>query len=382
MKELLKKNNLLKVPKIDEIVEGKIVAKVRSSVFIDLGVLKTGIIYGKEFYQAKDILKNLKVGDPIFAKIINLENEDGFVELSISQAGEEINWEKLRQKKEKGETLRVKISGANKGGLLADLSGIMAFLPVSQLKSEHYPRVEDGEKAKILRELQKFIGKELEVKIFDLDQKERKLILSEKLKDAQKVKEFLKNYKVGDVVEGEITGIVEFGAFLKFPLDKKVLLEDNPIPPSDGQEERKKIDFLTLEGLIHISELDWKLIEDPSEIVKVGEKVRAKIIEISNNKIFLSLKVFKKNPWQDIEKKYEKGSLIEGKAVKINPFGAFIQISPEIQGLCHISEFANQNKMNEQLKIGEKYQFEILLIKPAEHRIILKLIQGSNEKFN
>ena len=348
--QLLEKNNLFKPPRVGEIIQGKVINKERSAIFIDLGAQGTGIIYGKEFQESKEQLKDLKIGDTIFAKIVDLENEEGYIELSLSQAGRELTWENLKQKKENGESLLVKIFGANKGGLLTEISGIPGFLPVSQLSSEHYPKVEGGDTSKILRELQKFVGKELEVKIFDLNPGEEKLILSEKIKEAEKIREILKNYKVGDLVEGEITGVVDFGAFVKF-----------------GKEN--------LEGLIHISELDWQLIGDPSEIVKAGEKVKAKIIEIADDKIFLSLKALKKDPWKSIEKKYKKGDKVLGKVTKFNPFGAFVQITPKIQGLCHISEFGTKSKMEEALKIGEKYDFQILEIRPEEHRMSLKLFE-------
>ena len=160
-------------------------------------------------------------------------------------------------------------------------------MPVSQLAPEHYPRVADADKQKILKELQKFIGKTLEVKILDLLAEENKLILSEKAKSDEKTKETLKNYKKGDIIEGEITGIADFGAFIKFPTDA---------------EERKQ----QIEGLIHISEFDWQLVENPAEVVKVGEIVKAQIIDINNNQVFLSLKSLKKNPWEEIEKAIQK----------------------------------------------------------------------------
>ena len=354
MKNLLEENNLLKPPKVGEIIKGKVVETGRSSVFIDLGVWGTGIIYGKEFYEAKDALRNLKIGNEIFAKITELENEDGYVELSLSQAGKELTWETLKEKKEKKEKITVKISGANKGGLLAEVSRINAFLPLSQLSSEHYPKVKEGDKLKILMELQKFIGKEIEVQIFDLDPREEKLILSEKIKETEKIKKMLENYKVGDIVKGRITGLVNFGAFINFP--------DSETNKNNG-----------LEGLIHISELDWQLINNPAEVVKVGEKVKAKIIGISDDKVSLSLKSLKKDPWKGIEKKYKKGDTVSGKVTKFNPFGAFVRITPKIQGLCHISEFGTKAKMEDVLKIDKKYNFQILEIQPKEHRMNLKL---------
>ncbi len=338
-------------------MEGKVVAKESGKLFLDLGPIGTGIIYGKEFYDSKDKIKNLKIGDLLFAKIINLENEDGYIELSISRAGIEMSFETLKRKKEEGEKISVKILGANKGGLISEVMGIPAFLPVSQLMPEHYPRVEKGDTAKILKELQKFVGKELEVKILDLSQKGEQIILSEKAKESDKVREILSNYKVGDVIEGEITGITDFGAFMKFPATEKTA--------EDKETE-------SLEGLIHISEMDWKIVGDPAEIVKVGDQLKAKIIDISDNKVSLSLKALKKDPWLESETKYKKGEIVSGKVTKLNPFGAFIQLSPEIQGLCHISEFGLKEKMEEKLKIGKEYNFQILEIKPEEHRMSLK----------
>jgi small subunit ribosomal protein S1 len=347
MKYSLKENEFLKPLKAGEIVEGKIIGRGKSSIFLDLANKGTGIIYGKEFFEAKDILKELKIGQNIFAKVIDPDNEEGYVELSISRASEELALEVLKQKKEREETIKVKILGANKGGLLAEISGMPAFLPVSQLSSENYPRVEDGESTKILRELQKFIGKELEVKIFNLNQRSGEIILSEKIREAEKIKESLKNYKVGDAVEGEITGLTDFGAFLRF--DKN------------------------LEGLIHISELDWKLIKDPSEVVKIGEKVKAEIIDISNDRVSLSLKALKRDPWLDFAKSYKKRGMVKGEVTKFTPFGAFVQIHSQIQGLCHVSEFGSVSKMKERLKIGQEYDFKIVEIQPKEHKLTLKL---------
>ena len=212
--------------------------------------------------------------------------------------------------------------------------------------------MEGGEKTKILKELQKFVGQELKVKIIGLFPKKDQIILSEKAKDSDKVKEILNKYKPGDVVEGEITGITDFGAFIKFPIDA-------------NENEQA-------EGLIHISELDWKIIEDPSEVVKAGDKVKAKIVDLSNGRASLSLKALKQDPWEGIEAKYKKGDVVQGTVTKLNPFGAFVQLDKEIQGLCHVSELGD-GKMEDVLKVGEKYDFQIISIEEKEHRMSLKL---------
>ena len=231
---------------IGSIVEGKVVARDRAALYIDLGPQGTGIIFGREFYEVKDVIKGLTVGDTVHAKIVELENEDGYRELSLQDATKEISWQKLNELKESQEIVKVKIGGVNKGGLLTNINGVPAFLPVSQLSPENYPRVADADKAKILKELQKFIGKTLEVKVLDLLASENKLILSEKAKTEQAIKEILKNYKKGDVIEGKITGIADFGVFIRFPLT-----EDTQ--STDGKDS-------SIEGLIHISELDWQLV--------------------------------------------------------------------------------------------------------------------------
>ncbi len=352
-----KTKNLIGPPSVGEIVEGEIIARDRAAVFVDLGLYGTGIIYGREYQRARDSLKKVDLGDKVSAKIVDLENEDGYRELSLSQAEKEMAWEKLKEKKKKGETIDVQILGANKGGLLSKVKSIKAFLPVSQLSPEHYPRVEDGNKEKILKKLQEFIGETLEVKILDLDKKEDKLILSEKAKTKEEIKEVLKEYKEGDVIKGKISGIADFGAFIKFPAEEK--------------KETSQI-----EGLCHISELDWQLIEDPSDIVKVGDTIQAQIIKIDeNNQVFLSLKRLKKDPWKEFEKEHQKGDVVEGEVTKFNPFGAFVQITPKIQGLCHISEFRTKEKMENTLEIGKKYKFKILSIEPEQYRVTLTLTE-------
>ena len=355
------KTEILKPFKIGDLLEGSVIGIGRSAVYIDLGPQGTGIIYGREFLEEKSVLKEVNVGEKILAKIVDVENDKGYVELSVKEAGREVTWDQLKEKKEKEEVITAKIIGANKGGLLTELHGIQAFLPVSQLSQEHYPRVEDGDSSKILQALQKFMGKELEVQIFDLDPKEQKIILSERSKERSKVKEMLSQFQVGDIVEGEITGVVDFGAFVKFPL-----VQANQETIQEGESQQ-------IEGLIHISEIDWQIIENPSEFLKVGDHVQAKIVDISQGRVSLSLKAMKEDPWKEIEKKYTKFDKVEGKVTKLNPFGAFVEIEPRIQGLCHISEFGTKKNMEDLLTAGKSYTFQILELNPNEHRMSLRL---------
>ena len=212
----------------------------------------------------------------------------------------------------------------------------------------------DEQKKSIISECSKILcvaGQELEVQIMDLNEKEGKLILSERSKEKAKLREILEQYKAGDKIDGEITGVVDFGAFIKFG--------------KEGEE---------LEGLIHISEIDWQIIDNPSHILKVGDSIKAKIIDISSGKVSLSLKAMKEDPWRGIEEKYKKGDEVQGRVTKFNPFGAFVEIEPMIQGLSHISEFDTKDKMEEILQIDKTYTFKILEINATEHRMSLGLV--------
>lgn len=334
----------LQIPKVGDIIESEIIEVTKEGLFVDLENFKTGIVPMKELKENPEYLKKVKAENKALVKIIELENEDGYVELSLKEAGSEQSWHSLESKMEAKELIKSKVLKANKGGLILNVEGAQAFMPVSQLSSEHYPRVE-GDSQKILQALQKLVGQELEVKIIDLDPEEEKLIVSEKATQEKEIEEIIKKHKVGDVVEGIVTGIVDFGIFVKFN---------------------------NLEGLVHISELAYQLIENPHDIVKVGEKAKAKIIEIDKDKISLSIKALKKNPWEKVRDKYETDQIIKGMITKFNPFGAFVQLDKNIHGLAHISEFGTEQRMKELLEIGKKYDFKILSVKPKEYRMALR----------
>lgn len=348
-----------------DIVDGRVLAIENLAIFLDLGPRKTGIIYGSEYQNAKNVLKNIKLGDIISVKVIDPENDEGFVELSLREAEKELAWKTIKDIKGENKEFPVKILKVNKGGLIAEVSGVPAFLPTSQLSPEKYPRVPEGDKAKILRKLQSFIGQEMKVKILDFDEKAGQVILTEESKESENVQKAIKNLSVGDVVEGKISGVVNFGAFAKFAMPGAVFTET-------PEEE-------LLEGLIHISELDWQLIEDPSQFVEVGQEIKAQIIDITQGRVSLSLKNLKKDPWQNIGLK--SGDTVKGEVVRFNPFGAFIQLvgissevdGAKIQGLIHISEFGSEIKMKEKIEIGKEYDFQVLSFQPQRHWMSLRL---------
>ncbi len=354
METLIKEDkSLLSFPKEGEIIQGTVIDKEPGRVFFDIGRFGTGIIYGREFMNALHMVKNCVVGDSLFVKVTTADNDEGFVELSLEDASREITWDELKKKVETGETLSVVITNSNKGGLIANMNAFQAFLPVSQLAPQHYPRVEDADPLKIAQELRKFVGEKLDVRIIDVSSREGKIILSEKQATSQETQKALGEFAIGDVVEGSINGVVDFGAFIKFPAK------------TDPQIE--------LEGLIHISELDWQIIEHPSRIVSPGDTVQAKIIDIKDGKISLSLKALKEDPWKNVEKKYKKGDVIHGRVAKLNPYGAFVEVEKYIQGLIHISEFGSDKRMKETLEVGKEYDFKIYSLDPEEHRMTLIL---------
>lgn len=343
------------IPRAGDVVTGKVIEIGKNIIYIDLGPLGIGVIRGKELWETMDAYTDLKVGDEVKVTILELENREGNIELTFKKLSKEQAWKELIEKKNKGETFSVKIQNANKGGLLTTIAGISAFMPVSQLTPEHYPRVEGGDQDKILSKLQKFIGKKMTVKVLAVNPKEDKLILSEKMAALDQQKKRLNLLRVGDIVEGTVSGVVDFGAFVKFP------------------SPRKKDEIF--EGLVHISELSWKRVSDPENIVKVGDKVKAEIIGIDETKITLSIKKLQKDPWQTAIKKYKVGQIVEGKIIKIEPFGAFVQLDKDIHGLAHISELSNEKIKHpeEALRVGEKKKFKILSIEPEEHRLGLSL---------
>jgi len=251
----------------------------------------------------------------------------------------------LKKLRDSGTPVEIMVREANRGGIIMEYEGIKGFLPASQLSAKNYPRVDGGDKERILQELQKLVGTPLRVRVIDVDPVEQKLIFSEKGIASDESRHALALFKIGDVVEGEVTGVVDFGAFVRF---------------NDS-----------LEGLIHISEIDWTLIEDPRSVLKAGDRVTAKIIDIQGEKVALSLKALKEDPWIKIAEKYHRGDAVRGTVTRFTSFGAFAEIEPHIQGLLHISEFGTAARMQETLAIGATYDLKIMLLDPKEHRMSL-----------
>ena len=345
-------------------VKGKVLEKKESKLFIDLGFLGIGLIYGKEFKSVKKQLKSIQAGDEIKAQVSNFKNQDGYIELSLKKIIKTELWKLLKEKQLNKENIKVKILEFNKGGLLTQVEGLSAFLPLSQLSSNHYPRIKNNDISQIVKKLQEFVGKIFTVTILDLNEQEEKIILSEKNRETEKIIKALQSWKENEIVEGRISGLADFGLFIKFP-NKQV--------PQDAQDKDSLENIREIEGFIHKSEIDWKLVTKVHNIFRVGDKVKAKIVKIENEKIFLSLKALKRNPWKEIQDKYQKNDYITGSVVKFTPYGAFIIVKEGVQGLIHLSNFDySRDKMEENLTINKEYKFQVINIDIEKHRLILK----------
>ena len=345
MESLLNDKNAPKLPNTGDVIDGKIIEVGSNIIYVDLGPIGTGAIYGYGKFAGLSIFKEMKPESPISATVVDIENEDGYVEMSMKQTSFDMVWKELEKKMDDKEILTTKILEANKGGLMVKINGIIGFLPASQLSSDNYPRVGDGDKNKILSLLMQLVSKDMQVRIISLDKDEGKLVVSEKATKKEEEKEKVSLLEVGNVIEGEISGIVDFGTFVKFDND--------------------------LEGLVHISELAWKLIDDPRKLFHVGQKVKCKIIGIDDSRISLSIKALEKDPWQEVGKKYKTGQKVQGEVTKVNPFGAFVQLDEDIHGLAHISKLAEESGI-EVLEAGKTFDFEIISIEASDHRLGLR----------
>lgn len=353
--KLLEDKQYFNLPKVGDLVKGTIISASKNEVHIDLGGTFTGLVRGKECYSESEEYRNLKTGDEVEATVLEPENENGEIELSFRYAGRQKAWKIIKDAEEANNITEAIITDANKGGLMIKVGSTMGFLPVSQLSPEHYPRVPGGDKNRILEILKSYIGKKFEVKIIDTDESEDKLIVSEKAAWEETQKDVINRYKVGQIVEGVVTAVTDFGIFVEF--DK-------------------------LEGLIHISEIAWKRIDNPSDFVKVGETIKAEIIGIENSKIFLSMKKLQKDPWEGIEKRYKIGEKVKGKVLKANPFGLFVELDEDIHGLAHISQLSNKpiGNIEEIAKAGDTVELYIVSMDAKNHRLGLSLIKPETKK--
>lgn len=352
MEELIVDSPQIFLPKPGSIVEGNVITVHNNRILVDLGGVSTGVIAGKEAVDSMDTIKSLAEGDEVSAFVLEPENDEGLIVLSLRRASQHKTWKRFVDIHDNKESIHVKVTDANKGGLLVEVDGVKGFLPVSQLAPKHYPRVNGADSAKILGRLNKLIGKDILVRVINVDNDTKKLILSEKAAYNEQRKEALKTVEVGSVVTGEISGVVNFGIFVTF----------------NG-----------LEGLVHISEIAWGHVDSPSNYGKLGDKIDVKVIGIEGDKISLSLKKMIENPWEEIAKAYTPGMEIKGRITRITEYGAFINISDDINGLIHVSELNDPRVKDSDeytLEVGEKITAKILHVDKDNHRIGLTLLDA------
>lgn len=342
-------------PELGAVISGRVVSVSKNKLVVDLNGVAVGIATGRETHDSGDTIKDLKEGDEVKTVVIEEENEDGMVVLSLKKASQSTSWDRFDKAFKDGEIIDVTITEANKGGLLIDVDGIKGFIPVSQLAPENYPRVEDANANQILTRLQRLVGRKLKCKIINLDRATGKMILSERAAQQGKAKASLGELKVGAKVTGKVSGVVKFGIFVTF----------------DG-----------LEGLVHISEIAWGHVSDPHQYAKVGENVEVEIIGIEGDKLSLSMKRLIPDPWEAMEKKYPIGTKVKGVINRFSQFGAFVQLGDDINGLIHLSEISHEKVEDpaDFLEIGQEVEAEVINIDRDEHRIGLSLKSGAAKK--
>lgn len=342
-------DDLLKDEKVSQLtqgetVEGKVLSVRKHEVLVDLGPLGVGLVPRREIGFGQ----KLEDGQEVTASVVDTELENGYSLLSLRKAAKDRGWDEIQRIVDDAETIEVTAYDANRGGLLIEYEGVRGFLPVSQLSAEHYPRVGSSDKDEILQRLNGLVSQTIKVRILDADRKANKLIFSEKEAIKDGLADRFASLKIGDNVKGVVTGVVDFGAFVNV----------------DG-----------IEGLIHISEISWERVNNPSDYVKVGDNVEAKIIAIDKDRLSLSLKQLQEDPWMKEVEDFKKGSSVEGTVTRITPFGAFVQISPAVEALVHVSELGEGEGADPEkvFKLNERKNFTVLEIDKDNRKISLSL---------
>lgn len=335
---------------VGEITTGTVLSLRKHEVLIDLGSQGVGFVPRREV----GFSRALKEGDEVTASVVDTELDNGYSLLSLRKAAKDRGWEEVAAKQESGEVIEVAPYDANRGGLLVEYEGVRGFLPVSQLSAEHYPRVGSSDKDEILQRLNSLIGQTLKVRILDSDRKANKLIFSEKEAIKDGLADRLSSLKIGDTVKGVVTGVVDYGAFVNV----------------EG-----------IEGLVHISEISWERVNNPSDYLKVGQTIEAKIISIDKDRLSLSIKQLSQDPWLDEVEQFKPGDDVEGTVTRITPFGAFVQISPAVEALVHVSELGEGDNADPEkvFTLNERKSFVVLEVDKENRKISLSLGKKSKK---
>src|SRR3989344_7462931 len=294
MEELRRNSPEVLRPRPGELLEGTVIFKGKNKLLLDLHGVTTAIISGRELRDSFNTFRDLQIGSCVIALVLEEENDEGLVVMSLRKASQQKAWDHFHDLIGSGKTMPFTAQEANKGGLLANIDGIRTFLPVSQLAPVNYPRVNNADTSEIINRLQKFLGHTFTVKIITMDEEAGKIVVSEREAMAEERAKALEHLKAGDTKEGLVSGIVKFGLFVAF----------------DG-----------LEGLVHISEIAWGHVKNPSEFAEVGDKEKVKIIGIDGEKLSLSIKQLTKDPWEEIAERYPVGKKVQGTIVRFTDYG-------------------------------------------------------------
>jgi small subunit ribosomal protein S1 len=326
-----------------DLVSGKVVRIDRDEVLVDIGYKSEGVIPAKELSIRHDVDPGevVKVGDDIEALVLQKEDKEGRLILSKKRAQYERAWSRIEQVMTEGGTIKGPVIEVVKGGLILDI-GLRGFLPASLVELRR------------VRDLHPYVGQELECKIIELDRNRNNVVLSRRafLEESQSEsrKKVLESLTKGDRRKGKVSSIVNFGAF---------------------------VDLGGVDGLVHVSELSWRHVEHPSEVVQVGDEVEVEVLDVDleRERVSLSLKATQEDPWKEFERRYSAGEILEGEVTKIVPFGAFVRVAEGIEGLVHISELAEEHveSADQIVQVGDRVRVRVVEVDVARRRVSLSM---------
>lgn len=323
-------------------VEATVLSKAPNLVVFDIGGKSEGLVKEKAYTDAKEFIETLKVGDKVVVTVLVPETRDGTIILALKDAIRDVAWADLEKAKENGEEVPVLGRGVNASGVVVDCLGVEGFIPTSQMGKV------------VLEDVQNLVGKYFKAKVIEIDKSSKKVVLSEKevseAGDIKLAKEALKKIKEGEIYDGEVSTIAPFGAFVKIKVGKA-----------------------ELEGLVHVSEISYKKVGLPSDVLNKGDKVQVKVLASHVGKLALSIKQAAKDPWLEVEKKYKVEDKISGKVVRISDFGVFVELEPGVEGLIHITKIPPTQK----LTVGSEVKCVIEEVNTHDKRIALGLVLTS-----
>ena len=345
MDELLSGSKTVEPLENEQIISAKVIEIKGKKLSLDLGPYGLGLVPKREL----GLGKSFEVGQKVEAMVVDADAESGQVLMSVRKAHRDRGWKTVEDAFKDGTKIEVIPVDCNKGGLLIELEGAKGFLPVSQLSSKNYPKLSGNQdKSAIADSIKSLIGKPMEVKVIALDRSDNKLIFSEKDGRGKTDEVELSDFEIGQTVAAKVTGIVEYGAFVS----------------TEGAE-----------GMIHISELSWKRVGSPEDVVSVGDELELKVISLDNNRLGLSLKQMSPDPWEEEVSGFKAGDKVKAKVTRITPFGAFVQVTPSVEALVHISEVGDGEggEPEQVFKLDLEQEFEVIDVNKETRRMFLGL---------